>query len=140
MHKSSFLDSFYCATAIIIILGALQGRLTPNLTLIVSILGVNIIYQTIAYTINETILFNWSNLALYRDLGKGMNVHLFGGIAGFVCGFIIDILSNKKSNYFQSSDNNNKLNLISTLFLIVYFPSFIYYIFTPSTGQERVVY
>jgi len=53
------LDVFYCATANIIILGALQGRLTPNLTLVTTILG------TLAYTVNETILFNFDDLSIH---------------------------------------------------------------------------
>jgi ammonium transporter Rh len=112
---TQMIASDFAAAAVLISMGALLGKLSPEQYIIMGL------FEVVFYTVNEYILFDlWS----VTDAGDSMTVHTFGAYFGLTVARVMYRKGQVGHSREGSSYNSDIFAMIGTIFLWVYWPSF----------------
>ena len=112
---SELLTADFASAAVLITFGALLGKVTPLQLLVLAFL------EVIVFTVNENILVQIGIL----DVGGSIIVHLFGAYFGLAASWALSSRSAASNVNNASVYHSDLFAMIGTLFLWIYWPSFV---------------
>jgi ammonium transporter Rh len=121
----ALLDSLYAVSAVLITFGALIGKVTPLQLLIVTIIELGL------HSLNFKVILG----GLYvSDLGGTYIDHMFGGYFGLAVAYMLG----KPNREPEGGHSSDLFSFIGTLFLWIYWPSFVAGAAEPNSIQQQV--
>jgi len=127
---SYFTDALNTAGAVIVGLGVILGRLN---------LGQSIIFATIL-TLTQSLM---TNLVFYsfqaNDIAGGMYIFLFGSVFGLFTSFVLNKRDKSQGKSFSFSRNSILFAWIGSLFLWVFWPSWVAFWATGKAALRAVI-
>lgn len=121
--------SSYCVASVLIGAGAFIGRVGPKEMLIIAVL------QSFFYSFNEVMVFQ--KIQAF-DAGGSTTIHAFGAFFGLGVSFILS-RKRKPRTKAESNTNSNAMAMIGTLFLWIFWPSFIFGIEAQNVYQQNQI-
>jgi len=112
---TELIASDFAAAAVLISMGALLGKLSPEQYIVMGFL------EVVFYTVNEYILFD---LWTVTDAGDSMTVHTFGAYFGLTVARVMYRKGTVGHPREGSSYHSDIFAMIGTIFLWVFWPSF----------------
>ena len=110
-----YAGDFGAATALIT-LGALLGKVSPSQILFLVFLEIPI------FSIMSTFLYEDMGIA---DIGGTITIHLFGCYFGLGASWVLSPKTSSNHNDNNSSRHSDIFSMIGTLFLFIFWPSFV---------------
>lgn len=116
VNMMAFLNANFAVAAVLISFGGLIGKISPTQVTVV------IIVELVCYCLNK--VFFLTNLMDIVDVGGTIIIHVFGAYFGLACCATLGkATSNDELN--GSSYTSDRFSLIGTVFLWLYWPSFV---------------
>ena len=112
---SSLLLADFAAAVVLITYGALLGKVSPMQMVVLAF------FEIAFFSLNEQILLKLGIL----DVGGSIVVHLFGAYFGLAASWILSAKSASSNENNASVYHSDLFAMIGTLFLWVYWPSFV---------------
>lgn len=125
----TLLNADFAVAAYLISFGGLIGKINPTqIWLLVTL-------ESLFYSANKRlVLVKWLDV---KDCGGTIIIHMFGAYFGLAASYV---LGHKDSKREKSSTVSDVLSLIGTVFLWIYWPSFVSATLTPdSVGAQRAI-
>jgi hypothetical protein len=132
MHQLSIsflelIDGNFAAATVLISFGAVIGKIGPFQIAIMSFL------EVIFYALNKRFLMiHWFGVA---DIGGSIVIHCFGAYFGLAVSYILGKPTSRCIDNASSSNSSDLFSLIGTVFLWLYWPSFVTAM--PGTSTEE---
>lgn len=120
----ALLDSLYAVSAVLITFGALIGKVTPLQLIIVTII------ELALHSLNFKVILGGLSVA---DLGGTYIDHMFGGYFGLAVAYMLG----KPTSEPDTGHNNDLFSLIGTVFLWIYWPSFVAGADVPDSATQQ---
>ena len=117
ISMTSLIDGNFAAAALLISFGALIGKAGPLQLLVLAIL------ETIAYNANKQLLLNGA--IGIADIGGTVIIHNFGAYFGLGAAYVFGVPAKKDLDDATTSTVSDLLSMIGTVFLWLYWPSFV---------------
>jgi len=128
------IQGLFAAATVMISFGALIGKAAPNQLLFIAIV------EVVAYAANS---YLFSNVIMGIDAGGSLRIHAFGAYFGLAASVYITppLSSLDRSNFkeMESTYTSDLFAFIGTVFLWVYWPSFVAATGASEIYQERAV-
>lgn len=115
ISMTSLIDGNFCAAALLISFGALIGKAGPMQLLLLAII------ETIVYNFNNKMLL--TGAIGVADIGGTVIIHNFGAYFGLGAAYVFGVPP--KLDDATTSTVSDLLSLIGTVFLWLYWPSFV---------------
>jgi ammonium transporter Rh len=112
----SILHGEFAAAALLITFGALIGKINP--TQIVVLVPIEVLF----YTLNKTFVMSKFDVI---DIGGSIQIHAFGAYFGLMCATVLGAPSKDQLKLNGSSYVSDLFSLIGTVFLWLFWPSFV---------------
>lgn len=125
---NSLLLADFASAVVLITFGALLGKVSPLQLIVIGFL------ETILFSLNEQLLLKIGIL----DVGGSIIVHLFGAYFGLAASWVLSPKSAGSNNDNASVYHSDLFAMIGTIFLWVYWPSFVASPAGPN-DQERAI-
>jgi len=117
ISMDSIINAEFSAAALLISFGALIGRASPLMMVMISIV------EALFYAINKVyIVFGHINA---EDVGGTITIHMFGAYFGLACASTLGPLKKEFASNNSASRVSDVFSLIGTTLLWVYWPSFV---------------
>jgi len=114
----ALLNAMFCVAAILISFGAMIGRTSPTQILVLVVL------ETIFYTLNKIfVLGQYQEPTFVADAGGTIIIHVFGAYFGLAASRMLG--AGNSDALDGSSYNSDIFSLVGTVFLWLFWPSFV---------------
>lgn len=125
----ALLNANFAVAAVLISFGALIGKIGPSQVLVVVVLELTF------YSANK--IFFLTKFLAIADCGGTIIIHVFGAYFGLACSATLGPAKDEKLN--GSSYNSDLFSLIGTVFLWLFWPSFVAGALPPGQGQTTAL-
>jgi ammonium transporter Rh len=109
------MEGLFCAGAVMISYGAVLGKTTPSMLMVMGIL------ETMAFWVNNWIVFDVLGA---HDVGGGMVIHTFGAYFGLAATFVLYDVGSDEHKDEATCYSSDLFSLTGTLLLWLLWPSF----------------